>query len=481
MQILDAYLRANRMVEKEFQRAVLPVEGHIPEEIAGALYRNGNGRFAHQGVVYNHLFDGDGMISAFYFQDGQVRYSNRYVHTAEFDAEEQAGRMLYRSFGTNIPGGFLKNALRVRFKNAANTSVRVHAGKLLALWEGGLPHEIDPETLETKSRFHYNGALLNPYSFFDRRIFPELPFSAHPKIHPASGDLYNFGTLPGISQRLMIYRVEANGTAHIHKAVPMPGVIFTHDFILTEQLNMLFFLTPVRFELWKAFLGMSTPVDSIRVNRDKPTSVLLIAGDAVERYETDFGFIFHYANGFDADNGNVVVDALTMPDFPDAGVINNRGGALEAPAGKLTRYTINRQDRTVQKEILSECPMELPYIHQDFVGRPYRYLWSIGDPAGIRRPLLHSVLKTDVQTGQTIVKDLYPMLPGEPVLIPGKNSQAEDDGWIVYMAFHPEKEETTLHVCLASTLEQIAVARLPHNTPVGFHGTWAAADVLGRC
>ena len=32
--------------------------------------------------------------------------------------------------------------------NRANTSIRTHAGKLLALYEVAVPHEIDPETLQ---------------------------------------------------------------------------------------------------------------------------------------------------------------------------------------------------------------------------------------------------------------------------------------------------------------------------------------------
>ena len=41
--------------------------------------------------------------------------------------------MLFRSVGTNGPGGLRRNLLRLRFKNASNTSVVFHGGKLLAL------------------------------------------------------------------------------------------------------------------------------------------------------------------------------------------------------------------------------------------------------------------------------------------------------------------------------------------------------------
>lgn len=242
MGILQTYLEAAKCVTQEYANFELPlIKGNIPEALQGTLFRNGNGRFEHQGVKYDHLFDGDGMIAAFRFKNGKVNYSNRYVRTKEFEAEEKQGKMLYRSFGTNIPGGFSKNLLRMRFKNAANTSLVYHAGKLLALWEGGLPHEIDPETLATLSRYDYNGVLKNAFSALDKLIFPELSFSAHPKIHPKTGVLYNFGTVPGLKHRLVIYKIEPNGEAAIEQVINMPGMTFAHDFILTQSNKKIFF------------------------------------------------------------------------------------------------------------------------------------------------------------------------------------------------------------------------------------------------
>jgi len=92
------------------------------------------------GAVYGHPFDGDGMLSRFAFSDQGIHCHNRFVRTNWFLEEEAAGPILYRSFRINKPGGFGRNLLRVRFKNAANTNVVFHGGKLPALWEGGLPH-----------------------------------------------------------------------------------------------------------------------------------------------------------------------------------------------------------------------------------------------------------------------------------------------------------------------------------------------------
>jgi all-trans-8'-apo-beta-carotenal 15,15'-oxygenase len=97
----------------------------------------------------------------FAFDGARVRYRTRFVATREREEEARARRPVYRSFGTNLPGGLRKNLFRTTFKNAANTSVVWHGGKLLALWEGGLPHRLDPETLATFGRDDYGGRLRN--------------------------------------------------------------------------------------------------------------------------------------------------------------------------------------------------------------------------------------------------------------------------------------------------------------------------------
>ena len=74
------------------------VEGTLPDGLRGTLFRNGPGRLERGGHAYAHLFDGDGMLVAFRFDGGgRVRVQNRFVRTAEYEAEEAAGRLLYRN------------------------------------------------------------------------------------------------------------------------------------------------------------------------------------------------------------------------------------------------------------------------------------------------------------------------------------------------------------------------------------------------
>ncbi len=473
MQILESFFAANRCVTREYDGIELEVAGEIPAGIKGTLFRNGNGRFVHQGVRYDHLFDGDGMVTAFAFDGrGGVTYRNRYVRTREFVAEEEAGRMLYRSFGTNLPGGFARNFLKMQFKNAANTSVVWHGGRLLALWEGGWPHEIDPQTLATRSRFSYDGVLENKFSWLDQRITPELPFSAHPKEHPATGLLYNFGTAAGTQQRLVLYQVQPDGEAAITHAIPMEALSFTHDFVLTEGGRQVFFLTPVAFDIWKAFLGLAPPVAVIRQNKQQAVRILVVDGDKIERYETDFCFAFHFTNGFETDAHTIVADALVMADFPGADATRDflDGDDAGTPVAHLMRFTIDRKTGAVTRERLSDHAAELPATHPDRTGRPYRYAWTVGAPPDAPHQLLTGINKIDTHERRTQYLDLFPSLPGEPLFVPRPGAAAEDDGWLLTLIFETEKTETQLRIYEAATLREVARAKLPHNIPLGFHG-----------
>ncbi|NJO02806.1 MAG: carotenoid oxygenase family protein, partial [Bacteroidia bacterium] len=315
--ILKTYLTACVQVEQEFDDLPLELlQGHGAPIIERVSLPQRAGRLVHQGVQYQHLFDGDGMISRFHFQDGQVYYRNRYVRTQEFVREEEARKMLYRSFGTNIPGGWAKNFLRTRFKNAANTSVVYHGNKLLALWEGGLPHKIDPQTLDTQGRYHYDGKLRNPASWLERMITPELAFSAHPKIHPQSGELFNFGTQAGRHPKLVHYRVKADGEAEVPTFTPMPYLSFVHDFVLTTPNQYrIFFLTPVSFDIFKTFFGIKTPVESIRARKGENTQIQVMNDRQSFSLDSDYCYIFHFANGYEKNDREIVIDALRMEDF----------------------------------------------------------------------------------------------------------------------------------------------------------------------
>ena len=103
-----------------------------------------------------------------------------------YDAELRAKKILYRgTFGTQKEGGFLANFLDLRRKNVANTNVVYWGKRLLALWEGGLPHLMDPITLQTYGE-----------SRLAKVLKPGQNLCAHPRYDPATNRYVFFSADP---------------------------------------------------------------------------------------------------------------------------------------------------------------------------------------------------------------------------------------------------------------------------------------------
>ena len=102
-------------------------------------------------------------------QGGKASYRNRYVRTARWQDEHTAGKALYDTFQAPPEK-----------RNRANTALVWHAGQLLALYEGGPPHHITVPGLDTLGLYTFGGKLAHP-------------FTARPKVDPATGELLCFG------------------------------------------------------------------------------------------------------------------------------------------------------------------------------------------------------------------------------------------------------------------------------------------------
>jgi 9-cis-beta-carotene 9',10'-cleaving dioxygenase len=133
------------------------VDGAIPLDFPhGTYYLTGPGLFSDDYGSTVHPLDGHGYLRAFTFDDNEVKFMARYVKTEaqveEHDPVTDTWRFTHRG-----PFSVLKNGKRFGntkvMKNVANTSVLKWGGKLLCLWEGGDPYEIEPETLDTVGKF----------------------------------------------------------------------------------------------------------------------------------------------------------------------------------------------------------------------------------------------------------------------------------------------------------------------------------------
>ena len=73
------------------------IEGEIPKELKGTLFRNGPGLLEIYGKKLNQFFDGDGLVYSTTFDgEGGVKFRHNFVGTKGFTDEQAAQQMLYK-------------------------------------------------------------------------------------------------------------------------------------------------------------------------------------------------------------------------------------------------------------------------------------------------------------------------------------------------------------------------------------------------
>ena len=151
-------------VAGEYEYEISEIEGTIPADLKGSLWRNGPGNFERGGQRFEHVLDGDGYLGRISIDgsSGRASFKGRFVRTADFEEEEAADAILKRNtFGTQPEGGgVLANAGRLALKNVANTNVITLGGKVLALWEAGMPQRVVPSTMDCEGNDDMGGSLL---------------------------------------------------------------------------------------------------------------------------------------------------------------------------------------------------------------------------------------------------------------------------------------------------------------------------------
>lgn len=453
------------------------LSGSVPQDLTGTFFRNGPGLLDINGIPVQHPFDGDGMVCQFSFQGGKVHFQNRFVRTQGFVEEQAAGTILYRNvFGTQKAGGWLKNAFDFKQKNIANTNIIYWGNKLLALWEGGLPHRLDPKTLDTLSLEKLNGVLKEGEAF-----------AAHPwletrsQINQNQPCFINFYLEPGLSTTIHIYEFDQNFQLLRKQSHTVPGFAFIHDFAITPH-YYIFFQNPVKFNPIPFVLGFRGAAECIKFKPEEDTRIWVIprdknSGESVKELAVNAGFIFHHANAFELNNNQLCVDSICYADFPEVDPETNFLDVdFDALApGQLWRFTLDLDTATVEKELVEPRCCEFPYAHPEKVGQPYRYLFmgTAHQPHG--NAPLQAILKYDWETQERLVWSAAPSgFISEPIFVPKPDSEVEDEGWVLTLVYQGKKHTSELVVLDGKTLAEVARLGLKYHIPYGLHGSWVS-------
>ncbi len=425
----------------------LEVEGEIPRELGGALYRVGpNPHFKPPGRY--HWFDGDGMVHAFILREGRAAYRNRYVKTDGLQAEMKAGHALF--------GGLLEQPRELPpglppFKNAGNTNIIGYANRMLALYEASLPHELKPLTLETAGLYDFGGKLSGP-------------MTAHPKFDPATGDLLFFGYAP-FPPYVTWYRADRAGNLVETRPIDSGLPVMMHDFIATDN-YAIFFVCPSVFRLENMAAGK--PLMSWEPEHGTKIGAMNRATGEVRWFNAEAFFVFHFLNAWE-ENGRLVVDGCRMAALDMSG---NDFGNSPFP----WRWSLNLADGSIRSEQLDDTAAEFPRLDERLAGKKNRYGYFAGNRSRGDMTGFDCIFKRDSQSGRLEFQDLGGgKTPGEPVFVP--RGLGEDDGWVLSVWYDPAVNSSELLIQDARDFSGRPVARVkaPHRVPFGFHGNWVPA------
>ena len=442
--------------------------GKIPEGLQGTLYRNGPGRLERNGERLSHWFDGDGAVLAVNFARGSASAKYKYIRTKGMLEEEKAGRFLYPGLGYLPDAPFWKRSA-VNIKNTANTSVISLPGKILALWEGGRPYSLNPDTLETRGE--------DDLGFLGERE----PFCAHPKKDPETGLIYAFGASYGQKNQILLYEMSEQGTLLRRSSIALPLASIVHDFTLCEQYLVLA-VPPVVTEFFSALLGISTTQQCLKWKPELGTTYLVVDKATLSevcRVTGDPLFMWHFAPGTVDSNGIIELNFFAYDSFE-----NHFKWLSEVTSGQittmgtlsyLTRVRLDpKAAKVLSTEKLSNRVCEFPSSDPRLTGNQTRFVYT---STFAQKDLLpqdgaNAISCIDLRSGEDKILEYADMATSEPIFVPDESSV--DDGFVLNMVNNLVSMKSFIHVYNSKRLTDGPVCELqmPNLIPPTFHGTW---------
>ena len=500
---------APQLNEIDSPGALEVLEGQVPADFPAGMYvRNGpNPAKVPEPVRVNfgpisvnsasHWFEGDGMLHGVTFAEGDgggmvATYRNRFVQTKGLQAEK-AGAPPTAPLIDADAGGMLLSVVRNTFlggtgevsKNTANTSVVAHAGRLLALNEGGLPHAVRPD-LSTVGEDDLNGSL-------------DFSFTAHPKADPKTGELVFFGTdfVGGGKPYARVGVIGSDGALKtrmdVVSGLDLPSLM--HDCAATRSHTVLIDVpinsrpermangeSPIQFEKGRALrfgvVPRHGPATDIRWFEDRP------------------GMIFHVANAWEEDDGQTVMiramraDEATITPPSDSeenylAWVRERFATGISNVCKLFEYKIDLARGTLESRelpspegVLMEFPTINPQAAMSDNGFTYAAVLDADTSATTGAPVYGGLAKFDHRAGGFAThRHGEGRFGGEPQFVAREGATTEDDGFVVTFVHDEAQERSEVVIIDAQRFDEGPVCRLavPQRVPYGLHGQFVPA------
>ncbi|XP_043718026.1 carotenoid cleavage dioxygenase 7, chloroplastic [Telopea speciosissima] len=419
------------------------IDGSIPHDFpSGTYYLIGPGLFSDDHGSTVHPLDGHGYLRAFTIdgQKGEVRFMARYVETEaqreERDRETGSWRFTHRGPFSVLRGG--KKILNTKvMKNVANTTVLKWGKRLLCLWEGGQPYEIEPTTLDTIGMFNpldgcdslpfisnSNGdvwdvaaLLLKPILYGVFKMPPKRLLS-HYKIDAERKRLLilscNAEDMLLPRNNFTFYEFDINFNLLQKQEFNIPDHLMIHDWAFTNS-HYILFGNRVKIDgagSMRAVLGLSPMISALSVNPSKSTTPIYLLPRSLNSVNKGRNWrvpieaplqiwLLHVGNAFEQKDKNgvleVQVQAVTCSyqwfNFIEMFGYNWQSGKLDpsfmnAREGEeellphLIKVSIKLDANGLQQKCLVEPlnhwsrPSDFPVVNPTFTGHGNTYLYA---------------------------------------------------------------------------------------------------------
>ena len=456
------------------------VLGTLPKDLNGTFYRVGADWFYPSRYPDDAILNADGYISMFRFTNGRVDYKGRYVRTKRYEADRAADRQLYgyyRNPYTDDPS--IRDPSRPNLRTVSNTSPIVHAGKLFTLKEDGLPHQINPHTLETIGPYDFEGG------------WKSQTFTAHPKIDPISGEMVAFGyEATGLAtDDLWVYTLDKSGTVKHEIRIKVPYVSVVHDMAITQKHVLI------------PFGGYTTSLERLQAGKihwgwdsTKPSYIGVLArngdGKDLRWFKGPERCMMHTFNAHTVGNEVILYapffDSNFFPFFPPVDGSPWDPKKAKAYVRKITLDLSSKKDTWTEEILWPFNVQDLGRIDTRFMSLEHRYGYTgFSDPqrpfdearaGNLKGRVTNCYGRFEFATGKLNTYFAGPTHSlQECCFVPRAGSHTEGDGYLIGVAQNYADMRSELIIADAQNLEAGDIARviLPFRSSAQVHGIWA--------
>lgn len=434
------------------------VFGKAPADLKGALYRNGPAQFRYGDDYASHWFDGDGLVHRIAIEDGQAVHKARFVATKKRREEQAAGEFLAPGFGTIGDDRFSVEG--PDDVSAANTSVLMVNGELMALWEAGSAYAMDAVSLETKGPKTWRDDLKG------------MPFLAHPKVEP-DGRVWNLAVG---GSRVGIYKIGVSGVLEDFGMVDIGRAAYIHDWTMSER-HLIILVQP-----WINENLRPPVVAGFEWQPQHGLQMLIIDKDdfTQQRWaQAPARMFYHTGSAWEETDGTIKFDVVLYKEpvlGVGGGVDEIRGewtGQASMEDGVLTQVVIPpRGDaRLIETGIVGEFPQ----VDPRFRGKK-RQLVALASGSAPSRPGATSLATQNWETGESQVFNFGPdRMVEEFLFVPKAGGSTDLDSWLIGPVLNLKAGVTEICVFDAARVSDgpVCIWRADYSWPLGFHGTWA--------